>query len=96
MKPHIIGKLGATLILGIVLTLWMQHSLERQRSMTREAYLAKAAARYDRQIKRPIPTSFLVIFCISLSGITLGTYELIGFSLTKISKIAISDLAKSA
>ena len=84
MKPRTIGKLCAALILGILLSLLVQHDYTRRAQIPREDYLAKQAARYDRQIARPTPFAFTFIFSLVLAGVVFGTYELVGFGISKV------------
>ncbi len=52
--------------------------------MGREAYLAKQAARYDRDFANPHSIVLYVIVCLIFIGICLAAYELIAFVVLKI------------
>jgi hypothetical protein len=52
--------------------------------MGREAYLAKQAARYDRDFANPHSIVLYVIVCLILIGIFLAAYEIIAFIILKI------------
>lgn len=55
-----------------------------QRQMGREDFLAKEAARHERQIARPIPFAFTLLASVAMVGAVFGAYEVVAFGISKV------------
>ena len=54
--------------------------------MRREEFLAKQAARFDKQYAKPTPIIVELIACFLLSGAVFGAYELVAFGVSKVAE----------
>lgn len=84
MKSRTIGKLCSAVLLGILLSLLMQHQFVSRREMAREDFLTKQAARYDREIAKPTHYAFTLVASLVTVGVVFGAYELVGFGISKV------------
>ena len=84
MKSRTIGKLCSAVLFGILFSLLMQHQFVSRREMAREDFLAKQAARYDRQIAKPTHYAFTLVASLVTVGVVFGAYELVGFGISKV------------
>ena len=62
----------------------MQYQYVSRREMAREDFLAKQAARYDRQSVKPMPYAFNLVVSLVMAGAVFGAYELVGFGISKV------------
>jgi hypothetical protein len=84
MKSRIIGKACSALILSILLSLWVQHQFVSRTQMTRQEFLAKQAARYDKQMAKPAPYVASLVGSLVLGAALFGVYELVGFGISRV------------
>jgi hypothetical protein len=86
MKTRIIGKLCSAVLFGFLFCILMQQQFASRRHMTREDFLAKQAARYDKEIKNPTSFTFIFVASFLTTGVLLGAYELVGIGISKVSE----------
>ena len=88
MNRKIISKIIAAGILAIILGCALYIAQQENFQMGREAFLAKEAARYDKEFQLSAhPNIFLisaVIGSLFLYGILFAAYELVAFMISKI------------
>ena len=88
MNPHLLSRIIAVLLIGIVLgvTVYHQHDKERVKAqqLGREAYLAKEARQFDRLSTDPGPVTQWAAASVVASTCLFGVYELAAFGILKI------------
>jgi hypothetical protein len=88
MKSRIIGKLCSALIFCFLLSLWVHHEVVSRTQMTRQEFLAKQAAKYDKQMAKPAPYVASLVGTLILGGALFAAYELAGFGISMIARNA--------
>jgi hypothetical protein len=84
MKSRTIGKLCSALILCVLLSLLLQQHYVSGHHMTRQEFLEKEAADYDKQIAKPSPYAVHLVASLIFCGALFGAYELIAFGISKV------------
>ena len=87
MKPSLIAKIISIIIFGVVFAGIGHIANVRAAKMGRDIYIAsrsaEASQHFDRQIANPRPVIIDGFIGIYMAGALFGTYELVGFGLSK-------------
>ena len=88
MNRKILSKIIAAGILAIIMGCFLHIALQANIQMGREAFLAKEAARYDKDFQLSAHPGFTLVSAVIVSlfmyGTLLAAYELIAFVVSKI------------
>ena len=88
MKPRTIGKLLSAVILGLLVSVAVNHEDGSRQQMGREAFLARQAARFDRRNAKPASVAVTLIIGVMMAGVAFGAYELVAFGISKVAEKA--------
>jgi hypothetical protein len=84
MKSQMIAKTCSALISCVLVSPLLQHHDVSRTHMTRQEYLAKDAAHYDKQVAKPARYAASPVASLIFCGALFGAYELVGFGISKV------------
>lgn len=94
MKTYIASKIITVLIFGALLGACLHNYIVKEGQMSREDYLAKQAAEFDRYYANPVPLFSVISTSVILLGIGSSAYELGALILSGALKKTEGDGAK--
>lgn len=84
MKPRIMSRILAALVLGVFLGCWAHHDYVSGARLGRDAFLAKESVRYNKFFAKPLPIAADIVASVIVIGCTIGIYEVVAFTFSKL------------
>ena len=78
----------SAVVFGVLVSAAVNHDFKSRRQMGREDFLARQAARFDKQIAKPTPVAITYIVGVMMAGAAAAGYELVAFGISKIAEKA--------
>ncbi|HUA64843.1 MAG TPA: hypothetical protein VME24_03285 [Alphaproteobacteria bacterium] len=87
MKPGIIIRTIAALVLGVLFGVSMYHGEAKHTALSRDEFLKQQADYFDRQHAEPLMPATAIARGVASAGFAVGLYELIAFGVLKLFRI---------